>query len=172
MDIGRTKIKKLALASALTAVIFVATVFFRIPVPGTQGGYVNLGDAGIFLAAYLLGGPIGAAAAAIGSAFADLLAGAVVYIPGTAVIKFLMALTAGLVLRTARGSASSRRALFVYVLAAVAGGVVMVVGYALYEAALFGGAYALAALPFNLVQLAANAVVSAALFGLIKGIKV
>jgi uncharacterized membrane protein len=136
--------RKITLAAVSAAIIFAVTWIIRIPVPGTSGGYVNLGDTVIYAASFLLGGPAAAAAAAVGSALADLAAGSVVYAPATFVIKGTMALAASALCR--------REKTGFYLLACLTGGAVMTAGYALYESVVFGAAYALLSLPYNLIQ--------------------
>ncbi len=148
--------KKLTSASLSAAVIFAVTWTVRLPVPATSGAYINLGDAVIFLVSYLLGGPAAAGAAAVGSALADLAAGAGVYIPATFAIKGCMALVCGLL---SRGKGFSP-----FILSCVTGSLIMVSGYALYELLLFGPAYAAAALPFNFLQAGGSCAVSAVFF--------
>ncbi|MDR0906246.1 MAG: ECF transporter S component [Oscillospiraceae bacterium] len=160
---AKSKTQKLAFTALFTAAVLAVTTFVRVPVPATQGGYINLGDAVIFAAAFLLGGPLAAAAAGIGSGLADLLAGAVVYVPGTIIIKALMALAAGAIIR--------RGGLVRYIIAAVLGGAIMVAGYALYEAAVFDWAYALGAIPFNCIQWGGSVVISAALYGAVRKVR-
>ncbi len=65
------RIRKLAFGGVFTALIAVATMFLKLPVPITSG-YVHLGDGMIFAASAYLG-PWGAVAGALGSALADLL---------------------------------------------------------------------------------------------------
>lgn len=74
----------LALSGMMAALVFVATYFFKLPVSITQG-YIHLGDGFILLGASLWVGQ--RAAAAIGSALADLLGGYTLYILPTFVIK-------------------------------------------------------------------------------------
>lgn len=87
---------KIVTTSVFMALTCVATMVIQIPMPLTNG-YVNLGDAFVLAAAWMLGGPWGVAAAGIGSALADLLTGYAHYVPGTLVIKAGMALAAILV---------------------------------------------------------------------------
>ncbi|MDR0838560.1 MAG: ECF transporter S component [Oscillospiraceae bacterium] len=155
--------KRLSAAALLAAAIFAVTRFLPIPVPGTAGGYLNLGDSVIYATAMLVGGPLAAASSAVGSALADLTYGAAAYIPATFVIKGLMALVAAAIMK--RGGARA------YILAAVAGGAIMVLGYAAYEAVIFDVPYAIAAAPFNCVQWGGNAVISAALYAGLKRLK-
>ena len=133
-----------------------------LQVPSPTGGYMNLGDAVVLLGAWLLGPVFGAIAGGIGPAMADLLSGYAVYVPGTLVIKAVMALTAVLLYRTL-----GKKWLLV---CAIAAEVPMVVGYWLYDALLTslssGAAFGLclagsaAGIPSNLAQAAFGATVS------------
>ncbi len=121
-----------------------ATLAIQIPSP-TQG-YVNLGDCVVLLSGWLLGPWYGMAAGGIGSALADLLLSYAHYVPGSLVVKGLMALLCGLLAR--RGGTLLRRTL---------GGVVaecwMVVGYFCYSGLLLGKGFgAAASIPGNLFQ--------------------
>jgi len=97
-DLDR-KTKRLALAGQLCGATLLLTLL-SIPLPSGYG-YVNLGDAGVFLCACLLPGGLGALAAGVGAALADLILGWAVYAPVTLLIKGLTALLAGLALRRA-----------------------------------------------------------------------
>ncbi|MPN19073.1 hypothetical protein SDC9_166439 [bioreactor metagenome] len=148
--------KKLSLGAMAAVLIFAVTWTIKLPVPGTAGGYVNFGDVAIYVLSLVLGGPLAALAAAVGSALADVCAGAAVYVPATFIIKGVMGLVCGLLARSRRFGA--------YCAACVLGGAIMALGYALYEVALFGGAYALAALPFNLLQWGGSAAAAILLY--------
>ncbi len=143
--------KTIVISGLLGAVICALTVFVRIPLPLASGAYVNAGDAGVYLAAALIGGLPGALAAAIGSALADLLVGAAVYIAPTFIIKGAMALLAAKLLAGKRGLISQS-------LAFVAAGLLMTAGYFAFEWIVFGFAMAVAGLPFNLIQAAGGAI--------------
>ncbi|MCL2493423.1 MAG: ECF transporter S component [Clostridiales bacterium] len=150
-----TGAQRITMTAASAAVIFVVTFMIRIPVPG-GGGYLNIGDAPVYLAAYLLGGPYGAVAAAVGSALSDLSGGFVVYMIPTALIKGAMGLICG---RIASGG-TLRRFVFVTIVCAL----LMTGGYALFEALFFNVNQALVGIPFNLAQGAAGVIVAAAIF--------
>jgi uncharacterized membrane protein len=147
-------IRRITYGAIAAAIIFVATWVFKIPIPGTQG-YVNLGDSMIYFSAGLLG-PYAAAAAAIGSAIADLAGGSVVYIPATIIVKGLMGLVVGLVIK--KGSFAP------YAVACIIAGAIMTVGYALFELLVFGFAYTVTAIPYNLAQWGVNVIVAIALY--------
>ncbi len=101
--------------------MFVVTRIITIPI-GTTGAYINVGDVSIYLIAYLLGGPLAAISAAVGSAVSDLSLGYAVYAPATFIIKGLMALEVGFLVKGTR--------FWIYVAACVLGGEIMTVGYA------------------------------------------
>lgn len=145
--------KKLQLAvtaSMLAAMTTIATMIIKVPTLGTNG-YVNIGDSLVLISAWILGNPYGALAAGIGSALADLLSGYPAYIPGTAVIKFLMAFAAAIVLNAAVKKNINKAV--AYVLSSVAAELIMIVGYFLYESTLLGyGMAAAASIVSNAVQ--------------------
>ena len=150
-----TSAQKITMTAVSAAVIFVVTFVVRIPVPG-GGGYLNIGDAPVYLFAYLLGGPYGALAAAIGAALSDVAGGYAVYAIATAIIKGAMGLIVG---RFASGG-SLKRFILVTILCAL----LMTGGYALFEAFFFNVNYALVDIPFNLAQGAAGVIVAVVLF--------
>lgn len=151
-EAGRADPRRLVLTGLFAALGCVATMVLQVPSP--TGGYLNLGDTVVILGAWLLGPAYGAVAGGVGPAMADLLSGYAVYVPGTLVIKALMALTAALGYRAAK-----KRGLLLW---AVAAEVPMVLGYWLYDALLAalsgGGSFGLylagsaAGIPSNLVQ--------------------
>lgn len=138
-------IRKLVTAALLAALICAATFAIAIPTPG--GGYVNPGDAVILFGSWLLGPLWGAAAAGIGSGLADVLAGYAIYAPGTLLIKALMGLVAGLLMR--HHADNFKWIVVISILTEV----IMILGYFLYESLILGiGSGAFAAIPGNCVQ--------------------
>ena len=141
------KTKKLVLGAMLAALVFIATYVVQIPSP--MNGYVNLGDCFVLICGWLLGPWYGALAAGIGSAMTDLLAGYAYYVPGTLVIKAVVALVAGIVYRNMRKSFAG------LVLGAVLGESFMVLGYLGYAWLLLGnGIAAISTIPGNMLQAA------------------
>ena len=157
------EVKRLTTTALMAAVVFVVTYMIRIPMPIASGGYVNVGDAPVYIAAALLGGPGGLAAAAIGSALADLAAGYVFYMFPTAVIKGAMGLVCGYMMR----SAGFGR----FLASAVIGGAIMVGGYAAFETALFNLNQAMVSVPFNLIQWVCGVAVAAAFYPAVPRVK-
>ncbi|MCL1827973.1 MAG: ECF transporter S component [Oscillospiraceae bacterium] len=140
------KTKRL-IASALSAALCCVASLLQISSPA--GGYFNAGDAVVLLSAFLMGPVSGAAAAGIGSAAADVLSGFVIYAPATLIIKALMALVSGAVLRRLK----SPKRVAPAVLAGIAAEAVMISGYFAFASVILGlGAGALADVPGNLIQ--------------------
>ena len=145
------KLRRLVLTALFAAMTTVATMIIQIPVPAT-GGYVHPGDSVILLCAWLLGPIPGAVAGALGAGLADALSGYALYVPATAIIKALMGLCAGGLFLRMKNRTVGR------MIGGAVAGIVMVLGYFVYEAFILGfGLGAAAAIPANLFQ---------ALFGL------
>lgn len=127
----KVSVRKLVVGALMAALCFVCTSFlliYRLP----SGGYVHLGDMMVFLCGFLPGGWIGAAAAGIGSALADLYVGAPVYAIVTFFIKAAMALIVWAMTR-------NRNPLGIMtILSTVIGALVMIGGYFVFELALYG----------------------------------
>lgn len=85
------------MSGVMIALVFLATYFTRIPTP-LPGGYFNLGDAVIMMAAAFLGPAGGLIAGSIGSGFADIAAAAFIYAPITLVVKGIEGLVVGLLI--------------------------------------------------------------------------
>lgn len=152
---AQAPVRRLVMTALFAALGCVATMMLQVPSP--TGGYMNLGDAVVILGAFLLGPVYGAAAGGLGPAMADLLSGYAMYVPGTLVIKAVMALTAAGLFRGLGKRGWSLP------FCAVAAEVPMVVGYWLFDALLTflssqGMAFTLclagsaAGIPSNLVQ--------------------
>lgn len=93
------KARDLALSGVMTAIVFVITRAFALPIPQTKG-FFNLGEAGVYASAVLFGPLVGALAGGVGSALADLSLGYAQYAPFTLVIKGVEGAVVGMVART------------------------------------------------------------------------
>lgn len=142
---------KLCASGMFAALICAATMLIQIPSP--THGYVNFGDCFILIAAWVLGPVYGFAAGGIGSALADYFTGYIHYIPGTFVIKGLVAVAAALIVRIFLKRGEKLR-LPGYIAGGVAGEALMVGGYYLYSAAALGKGFiaALDSVPGNFFQ--------------------
>ena len=143
-------LRKQILTAMFTALICAATLVIQIPTPVTSG-YVNVGDCFVLTAGWFLGPWYGLFAGGVGSALADLISGYPHYIPGTFVIKGLMALVAALLSHRLRGKQPSRVGRLNTALAAE---LIMVGGYFLSAGAILGKAVtaAVTSVPSNLLQ--------------------
>lgn len=150
----KQNIINLVLAALFAVLIFVGTASFSIALPF---GYFNLGDGFLLLAAWILGGYYAMAGAALGAALADLILGFVIYAPATLIIKAVMVVIAFQIPKFI----SKDKPLFRfagYFTGSVLAELFMVVGYYLFESALYGFGAALASVPGNLLQGAAAVV--------------
>ncbi|MDR0885777.1 MAG: ECF transporter S component [Clostridiales Family XIII bacterium] len=158
-----SKVAKTTITALFAALTFVVTFIVRIPIPFASGGYLNIGDSVIYIAAGILGGPLGALSAGIGSALSDLLAGYTLYAPATFIIKALMGLAAGFIAKNGKYQT--------FVIASIVGGAIMVAGYFTFEIFFIYGLnlkLALTAAGFNAIQWAGGVIVAAALYPAIK----
>ena len=149
-------IRKLVLSAMFAALSCAATMVIQIPI---ATGYLNFGDGLCLLAGWILGPWYGFAAAGLGSALADLLAGYGAYVPATFVIKGLVALIAALLLRLVRKEGMP--AVWQLALSALPAEAAMVLGYFSFETLVLGeAAAAAAAVPNNLLQAVAGIVLA------------
>ena len=139
---------RLVLSAMFAALVCVATMLVRIPMPAT-GGYANLGDGVILIGAFMLSPVHAASAAGVGSLLADLLAGYASFAPGTLIIKGGMALAAALIYGRLSGKGEKAG----MAMGAVVAGAIMVLGYFVYESLILGmGMAAAASIPGNIGQ--------------------
>lgn len=143
------QIRRLAMSGVMAALVFVMTYLPKVPVPVT-GGYVHLGDGMVFLSAMLLG-PMGVAASAVGSALSDLVGGYITYLVPTFLIKGVMALVAWKLYKPGKWLQTA--------IAFIIAEAVMVAGYFVFEAVLYGVPAALGAVGPNAIQGAAGVAV-------------
>ena len=94
---ARKTASQIALWGITSAIVCLATIFLRIPIISVNG-YVNLGDAFIFLFAALFGPLTAMISGGIGSAIADLI-GYPLFAPFTLIIKALEGLIAGFLIK-------------------------------------------------------------------------
>ena len=163
-------VSKIVLTALFAALVYVATSIIRYPTFGTQG-YINIGDTIVLLSAWLIGGVYGALAAGIGSALDDLLAQYVTYVPGTFIIKFLMALVAYLIFTAFKKTNINK--VVAYIVSGVVPELIMVFGYFLYESTILGyGLAAAASIPSNAIQAGTCLVIGYIAIGVLEGAKV
>jgi uncharacterized membrane protein len=118
------------IVAAFATLAFVGTTVIRIPIPAT-GGYFNLGDTFVMVAALLYGPVIGGLVGFIGPALSDAI-GFPQFILATAVVKGIEGIVIGLISTGAKGDSLVKP-----VLALLAGIGILVGGYFVFEAYLY-----------------------------------
>jgi uncharacterized membrane protein len=132
---------QLSLMAIMSAMVTVGTLIVRIPNP--MGGYFNVGDVMIFVAALTFTPLIGGVAGGLGSSIADII-GFPVFVVPTLVIKGLEGLLASLI--------TNKKSVFRDILAVAVAGAEMITGYFLVEYFMWGIGDALLELPLNVAQ--------------------
>jgi uncharacterized membrane protein len=116
--------------AAFATLAFVGTTIIRIPIPAT-GGYFNLGDTFVMIAALLYGPLIGGLVGLIGPAAADAI-GFPQFILATAIVKGLEGAAVGAIGGGKRGTSPGKAAI-----ALAVGIVILVGGYFIFEAFIY-----------------------------------
>ena len=142
-----SKTKKIVMASMLAALCCVATMIIKIPSP--LKGYLNLGDCVVLLSGFVLSPLYGFLAAGIGSAFADVLSGYVVYAPATFVIKGIMAIIAHYCFKGIHNKLGNTPA---RIIGGILAEVEMILGYLVFESFMYGFVPSLVNVPANGMQ--------------------
>ena len=145
--------RQIAAIGVMGALATIATMMFAFPIPATSG-YFNLGDAIVMTTALTFGPIIGALAGGLGSGLADLLGGWYNWVIFTTVIKGAEGYIAGKLAGPTEG-----RTLQKTIIAWIAGGVVMVLGYFIVQVFMYGFSAAMVEAPFNMVQMVVAGVV-------------
>ncbi len=143
--------KQLSFTALFATLCCVSTLVITIPLPSS--GFFNTGDVFVLLSGWCLGPVYGVAAAAIGSALADIMAGYALYAPATFVIKGLVAFIAYMVAFFLKKLIKKERLDFISrALSALVGEGIMVLGYFLFESILYTFAGAIPNLLGNALQ--------------------
>lgn len=141
---------RLVVAGVLTAVVAVLTLMVRVPIAPTRG-YIHLGDAGVYFAAFAFGPAIGFVAGGLGTGLADVLGGYAHWAPLSFIFHGFQGLAAGyLALRGGRGG---------HLLGWLVGSIIMIGGYFLAEVILYGVGPAATEVPGNLSQAIAGGLI-------------
>lgn len=155
--------KTLVFMALMIALSMVGTYMIRFPVVATQG-YIHIGDSVLILAILVLGWKKGAAAGGIGEALSDLLAGYAAFAPITLVVKILMGMVIGLAFEIYfknKEEHSRIRRLFLPAVVYLCAGAVMLVGYYLAEAVMYGSfVVPVAEVPMNVIQFVGGSVIA------------
>lgn len=147
----------LILSALFAALIAVFTAFVSIKT-GINDGYLHFGDSLVYLAACILPLPYAPAAAAVGGALADVLGGAAVWAPFSAVIKALNTLPFALVYACRLTKSPQRILNKATAWMPLASGLITILGYFLAEGLLYSFPTAAVSCLASLVQAAGSAV--------------
>lgn len=163
MDLSLKRITKIAM---MAAIIFVCTYTFKVPIAIT-GGYTHLGDCAIFAGVMILGRKDGTVAAAVGAALSDLLGGFLIWVIPTFVIKGVMAFVMGTVVEKILPEKKGN-----WLLGAILGGILQIIGYQLVKMVLISPAAALATIPTITAQTVAGIVIGAVVITVLQSSRV
>lgn len=164
-----TKVRYYAITAMFAALIIVTTAFLKIPSPL---GYTHAGDTMIYLAAAILPGPFGFAAAAIGGPLADLLAGYPQWAIPTGIIKALNVLPFFLIQFALKSSPKRNKIIhWPNLLMLLPTSAVTIGGYFLADAVLYDWGAAVPELLPNAIQAAISAVLFVVLGKLLDSIR-
>ncbi|NMC60579.1 MAG: ECF transporter S component [Candidatus Methanofastidiosa archaeon] len=146
--------KNIALVAFFSALAFAGTRLVQIPILQT-GGYLNFGEAIIYISAIFFGPTVGGLVGAIGPALADITSPYAAFAPFTFIIKGTEGFIVGKIY-------SGDQKKITKIIGIVAGGCVMVIGYFIVEISVFliPPPIALVEVPFNIVQFAVGGIIA------------
>jgi len=153
-------VKELALLALFMALVAVATMIVRVPIPQTTG-YMNLGDSMVLLSGIFFSPALGFMAGGIGSALADIFGGYYQWAPWTLFIKGLEAMLVGFSVKYLKIN-TTRITLFI-ILCFIVSTAWMVLGYYVTEVFMYDQKAALAEVPANLLQAGGSVILAALL---------
>jgi len=128
---------ELAIGAVLAALVCVATLALTLGIPAT-GGYFNIGEIVIYVAALLFGPIVGALAGGVGAAIADALV-APQFAPGTLIVKGFEGAIVGYLNRSFRLASRPQWGKFIALLGVGIGLFLAITGFLFYgHAQIFG----------------------------------
>jgi uncharacterized membrane protein len=130
VNIKEWTLAKTGLVAGLVGLATITTMLIRVPIPATTG-YFNIGDVFVIFAGLWLGPIAGLIVGAVGPTVADLI-GFPVFVPATLITKGLEGFVVGIIAGPAGSTNLPRHAV-----AAAVGGIIIVVGYFLFEAFIY-----------------------------------
>lgn len=162
----------IATTAVFAALVAVATAVLPIPLPRTQG-FLNFGDAIIFITGIFFGPFAGLIAGGIGSALADIILGYAIWSPFTLVIKgaegFVVGFLAAALCKVLK---KKQLKIVAYVVAMIVAGLVMIIGYFFATWILYGLAAAVISIGESAIQISASIAIALLLLGVSKSIMI
>ncbi|HHU43998.1 MAG: ECF transporter S component [Bacillota bacterium] len=164
------KTKIIAFTGVFTALVTVATIVFVFHLPSGRG-FINFGDAIIFMTSILFGPFAGMIAGGLGSAAADLILGYAVWAPFSLIIKGAEGLVVGLVSAALCKVLKPKLYFAAYIVSMISGGIVMIVGY-FFATAILVKSFEVAAVGMidSLIQIGVSITIAAFLLAATKSI--
>jgi uncharacterized membrane protein len=156
-------VKQLALVALFMALVAVATMIVRIPIPQTNG-YMNLGDSMVLLCGIFFGPSLGFMSGGIGSALADIFGGYYQWAPWTLFIKGIEAMLMGLCVKYLK--INTTRITLSIIGCFIVCTAWMVLGYYASEVFMYDQKAALAEVPANLLQAGGSVILATLLLPL------
>jgi uncharacterized membrane protein len=152
----RVNTRDMVLSSLFIALVFVATKLINVELPiSVNGGLVHLGTGMLYIIALGFGKRQGAIAGAFGMALFDIFSPWVIWAPGTFVVRWIMGYMVGAI---AYSGGRKGKNLVWNIIAMLAGGIWMIVGYYIYEVILYKNwITAFASIPGDSLQIAIGA---------------
>lgn len=150
----------LAVTAMMTAIVFILTRIVQVG-PTPVGGYIHLGDVGVFFSAFAFGPWVGAIAGGLGTALADFTSPFAQWTIPSLLIHGIQGWVAGWISARWQGVTG-------LIVASVAGGVIVVVGYLMAGTYFNGLAVALTEVPLNVIQVTVGAILAAPLFAAVR----
>lgn len=151
----------IVLTALFAAIITVTTALLKIHT-GINEGYIHFGDTFIYLAACTLPASYAILSAAVGAALADILAGAAVWVPATAVIKALNVIPFVVLFKFTKRKSTKILSKYMFFIPVISGAVT-VLGYYIAEGLMYSFPSAAVSVPFSILQASASAVLFYAL---------
>lgn len=161
----QNKTLKLVIAALFAALTTIATMMIQLP---TLKGYIHFGDCFVILSGILLGPVYGAAAGGIGSMFADIFSGYMVFAPATLIIKALGGAACGFLFQQLSKANINR--ILKTICSGLATGIIIVLGYFLFEIFYEGFPAAVAEILPNVIQVTSGVIFSSILYPLLTAV--
>ena len=152
--------RTLAVTAVMTAIVFVLTRLVQLG-PTPVGGYIHLGDVGVFFSAFAFGPWVGTIAGGLGTALADWTSPFAQWGIASLLIHGAQGWVAGWI--STRWPDTKG-----LILAAVVGGIIVVAGYLVAGTYFIGFAAALTEVPLNAIQVAVGAILAVPLFAAVR----
>jgi len=156
-SIKNNKTKDMVTSALLITLVLVATKFINIRLPiSINGGLIHLGNVALFISAIVFGKKKGSIAGAFGMGLFDIISGWALWAPFTFIIRGVMGYIIGAISNASNRNGNS---IIWNIIAILAGGVWMILGYYLTEVILYGNWISpITSIPGNITQLILGAI--------------